>query len=353
MAGDLTKPIRVEGPPGRLGGESGKGRWTKPFPSGPRLPGGKVTMPPRLKGPGGDPGFSVSPPDWASMLEGDQRDAFVALNSLFRSYGLGTLAPKIFEYIKNGESADTISLLLQDTKEYKTRFAGNEARKKAGLAVLNPAEYLATEAAYRQILSSAGMPKGFYDQTSDFANWIGTDVSPTEIKGRVDMALEYTTQANDAAKQALKAMYGVSEADVAAYFLDQKRAEPLLKKQAAAADIGAAALQRGFALDKSYFEQFATEGVTGDQARQGFAVLADTFESVQAIARRYGEDFTQREAMRDVFEQGKTPTPGNQGSYLTESPTEKRKRLASQERALFAGQQGSSAMGLGNIYRST
>jgi len=38
--------------------------------------------------------------DFASELTGANRDAFVALNSLFTSYGLGTLAPKIFSYIQ-------------------------------------------------------------------------------------------------------------------------------------------------------------------------------------------------------------------------------------------------------------
>lgn len=292
-------------------------------------------------------------PSFESQLKGDQRDAYIALTTLFTGYGLGTLAPKIFDYIKQGYSADTISLLLQQTTEYKQRFAGNEARAKAGLAILSPDQYLATEASYRQILQSAGMPKGFYDQPSDFAAWIGSDVSPTEINDRVNMALEFTANANLAAKQALKGMYGIDDASVAAYFLDQKKAEPLLKKQAAAAEIGAAALQRGFDLDKDYFEAFASEGITGAQAQQGFSVLADSYESLKAIAARYGEDWTQREAERDVFEPGKTQGAANSGSYLGESVTEKANRLKSQERAMFAGQQGSSTMGLGNIYRAT
>lgn len=323
-------------------------------PSGTPKPGAPPGLPSMSKPqsihdhvPGKYHGPPKPPPSLESQLSGPDRDAFVALTTLFKSYGLDTLAPKIFDYIKQGYSADTISILLQETPEYRQRFAGNEARKKLGLAVLNPAEYLATEAAYRQVLSSAGMPKGFYDSPSDFASWIGTDVSPTEVKDRVDMAVSYTSQANPAAKQALKEMYGIDEAGVAAYFLDQAKAEPILKKQAAAAAVGTAALQHGFQLDRNLFEDFATEGVSASDAQQGFAVLADTYGSLRAIAQRYGEDFTQTEAERDVFE------PGSAGSLGAESPTEKRKRLASQERALFAGQQGSSAMGLGNIYRAT
>src|SRR5574342_3329 len=91
------------------------------------------------------------------LLTGESRDAFMAINSLFKGYGLESLAGKIYEYVKNGYAADTISILLQDTAEYKQRFSGNEARKAAGLPVLSPGEYLAVEASYRQIMQSAGL----------------------------------------------------------------------------------------------------------------------------------------------------------------------------------------------------
>src|SRR5882757_3766747 len=86
---------------------------------------------------------------YENLLKGTERDAYLAINSLFKNYGLESLAPKIYDYVKNGYSADTISVLLQDTKEYKDRFSANEARKKAGLPVLSPAEYLSAESSYR------------------------------------------------------------------------------------------------------------------------------------------------------------------------------------------------------------
>jgi hypothetical protein len=198
------------------------------------------------------------------LLSGDNRDAYLALQSLFKNYGLDSLAGKIFDYVKQGYGADTISVLLQDTPEYKKRFAANEARAKAGLAVLNPADYLATEASYRQILSSAGLPTGFYDNPADFQKWIASDVSPTEIKDRVDLAVAATSQANPAYKDALFQMYGINEGDLTAYFLDSKRAEPILKKQAAAGAIGAAAIRRGFAANTLDLEGYATLGITAE-----------------------------------------------------------------------------------------
>jgi hypothetical protein len=60
------------------------------------------------------------------------------LYAVFKGYDLGSLAPQIKTMLLNGYDADTISLLLQQTTEWQQRFAGNEKRKKNGLAVLSP-----------------------------------------------------------------------------------------------------------------------------------------------------------------------------------------------------------------------
>lgn len=279
-------------------------------------------------------------PDFANQLTGANRDAFVALNSLFASYGLGTLAPKIFSYIQNGYSADTIALLLQETAEYKTRFAGNELRKKAGLAVLSPADYLATEASYRQIMASAGLPPGFYDKPADFTNWIGGDVSPTEIKSRVDLAVAATSQADDYTRQQLKAYYGVDDAHLSAYFLDQSRALPILQKQEQAAQFGAEAARRGLLSNRQTMEDYVAQGFTQSQASQGFQQVADELPNLQALAARFGTTFGQTEEESTVF--------GTNTNSLA-----KKRGLASQERALFGSSAGGAAGGLGAGYRQT
>ncbi|WP_156160263.1 hypothetical protein, partial [Pseudomonas sp. 2(2015)] len=71
-------------------------------------------------------------------LTGTNRDAFLALKSIFDSYGLGSLAPDIVNYLQNGYSSETIGVLLQSTAAYKKRFAANEARVKKGLPALSP-----------------------------------------------------------------------------------------------------------------------------------------------------------------------------------------------------------------------
>ncbi|MDT0442318.1 hypothetical protein [Streptomyces johnsoniae] len=279
--------------------------------------------------------------EYGKLLTGAARDAYSALSALFSSYGLGSLAGKIYEYTKNGYSADTIAILLQDTKEYKQRFAGNEARQKAGMPVLNPAEYLAAESSYRQILQDAGLPKGFYDNPADFTHWIAGDVSPTEIKERVDMAVQATTQANPEYKRALQQMYGVDESYLTAYFLDRSRATPLLEKQAAAAQFGAAAIRRGFEAYRDEFEGYATMGITADRAEEGWGRISEGYDAMRGIAQRWGlADWDQQQAAQAEFVSGS-------------ASANRSRRLRSQERAAFSGRAGSARAGLGAGFQQT
>jgi hypothetical protein len=268
---------------------------------------------------------------YEKLLEGENRDAFMALNSLFKQYGLGSLAGKIFEYVKNGYGADTISILLQDTPEYKKRFAANEARLKAGMSVLSPAEYLAVENSYRQIMRQSGLPEGFYDTNEDFTQWISGDMSPTELQGRVDLATQATALANPAYKAALKQM-GLSDGELAAYFLDPDRAMPFLQKTAATAAVGAEALQRGLKFDETYSEQLATMGISREQAAQGYAKIADEFSDLGTLAQVYGGQWTQRMAEEDVFVGGT-------------AASQQREKLVSREKGAFSGAAGGARAG--------
>jgi hypothetical protein len=269
------------------------------------------------------------------LLTGANRDAYLALKSLFDSYGLGSLADKIYGYVKNGESADTISIQLQDTPEYKQRFAGNEARKANGLPVLSPADYLATETSYKQIMANAGMPSGFYDQNSDFNNWIGKNISPSEIQQRVDMATQATILSNPDYRKALNQM-GIDDAHITAYFLDTSKAMPYLQKAAATAQIGAEALRNNLQFDQAYADQLATMGISADQARQGFQQVAGELDTMNALGAVYGEDWNLKQSEAAAF--------GTEGGAAAQA---KQRRLLSAERGAFGGREGAGSQGSG------
>lgn len=280
---------------------------------------------------GGTPVGNVSPDqqllNQLQGIPGSERDAYAALTTLFNSYGLGTLAPKILNYLQDGFGADTITVLLQQTPEYKARFAGNQQRIAAGLQVLTPAEYLSTEASYKQLLRQNGLSDHF-DNQSNFAEWIGKDVSPTELQDRVNMAVQATTQAPATVTQYFNQL-GIGTGDLAAYFLNDQNATPALQLKLNQAQIGGAALQQNLQISAADSLKYAKLGDTFQQAQSAYQRIADILPTAQKLS--------------DIY---KTQAPVNQqtleAQYLGSSGAAQlaAERLGQQETAAFSGQSG-------------
>jgi hypothetical protein len=271
---------------------------------------------------------------WQRELKGPERDAAAALISLFESYGLGSLAPKIVQFIQQGYGRETIAIMLQETREYKQRFAANEARRKAGLSVLSPAEYLATERAYAQALQSAGMPKGFYDDPAkDFRRFLERDISPTEIAERAGRAREYVNTLDPVQRDWLRRNRGLTNADLAAYFLDSSRALPVLERQVQETLLGAERARAGYDYSHRMAQRLYQAGITAEQARQGYGVIGEIEPTYSRLAEISGENFGVRDLERELFFSDAGAATG-------------RKRLASQERARFGGSAGTGSQTL-------
>ena len=264
------------------------------------------------------------------------RDYFI---TVLRGWGLETLAPKVIDFVNQGFIGDTILLKLQETPEYKTRFSGNEARLKAGLAPLDPQTYLGLENSYRSILRNAGVPEGFYDNPDDFSNFIANDVAPAELKQRTDIAELSLNNADPYYTNSLQNMYGVTKGDMIAYVLDPKRALPFINKQVQAAQIGAEASRQGINLGVQPLETLAGLGVTQQQAQQGFeqiaqiAPVAQKLSQISAGAQPFGVQETT------------TAVLGGEGSAAYK---QKLQKLSEEEQTRFAGQAG---VGRGSLSR--
>jgi hypothetical protein len=275
----------------------------------------------------------------AEDLTTTQNDAIANLTKIFENYGLGSLASTITGFVQKGFNSDTIALMLQDTPEYKQRFAGNEVRRKAGLPVLSPSEYLATERSYRAILESSGLPKGFYDSQDDFQKFIENDTSPTVLKQRVDAASGAIKNADPYYTQALQDMYGLSTGDMIAHALDPDKALPLIEKQAKAVEFGAAAARQGLSYSQGSSEALAQQSIagvgSGVGAEQGFSSIASILPTAQQLGQIYGQTYDQATAEQDVF-----------GGLA--SAKRKRQKLGEMETSTFSGQSGLSAGSLKN-----
>lgn len=260
-----------------------------------------------------------------AKLGGAEKSAAGALIALFSQYGLETLASRIITFIKQGYSADTMTIMLEETPEYKKRFAANDARVKLGLPKLSPAEYVATERQYRQVMQQAGFPKGFYDQQSDFTKMLSNDLSPAELGERVKSWQE-VAQADKATTDELRRLYGMSTSDYAAYLMDPERAVPLLQAQARAVTFAAAATRHGYTVSKNLAEQYGggAYDVAAADAEKGFAAIQEIQGDSDRLTNLYGlGDYSVEDAAAEVF-----------GGDATQ--TKKRKKAASAERATFS-----------------
>lgn len=263
----------------------------------------------------------------------NRESAFTQLKTWLDQYGLGSLSGKLQEMITAGQTdAATLQLELQETNEWKQRFKGNEILRQKGLGVLSPAEYLNLERSYASVMRQFGMPAGFYDKTEDFVNFIGNGVSPTELAERASAAKELVSQVDPAQRQLLSSMYGVGEGDIAAYFLDAKKAQPILQKQLSAVQTGAAAQRAGIVADfadATRFERLNDQGVGAEQAAQGYGQIAQEMDTLTNLSKIWGggDEWTLDDAEDATF-------------FGNAAATQERRRLVQQERAAFSGASG-------------
>jgi hypothetical protein len=257
-----------------------------------------------------------------SALTGAQRDVASAVGSLFSSYGISSLSSKIVDFVRQGMSADTVSIELQNTPEYKARFAANDARLAKGLPVLSPAQYISTEESYRQIMNAAGLPTGFYDSHTDFQKFLENDVSPTEVQQRVQAATDAIHQAPPGTLDLAKKWYGVN--DLVAYALDPDKATAAIERNIKASEAGALGAQNGLSVSQGLAEQIGSSQTSLSQLQQGFGAVGQEAPTALKLGGIYGQGVTADDLVKETF-------------LNDAAATNKLKSLASQERAAFGG----------------
>jgi LysM repeat protein len=285
-----------------------------------------------------------------------QVDSIAAISALLSSYGIGDLSTAITDAVIKGYSSDTIELMMQDPKgtdplavAFQTRFPANKARLAAGKAVLSPAEYLAAERSYSQVLQSYGVASL---ATREKMNaFITNDISAAEVSDRVGIAVNRVRNADSATKEALALYYPMlNQADIVGAVLDPAEGLPALQRKVQIAEIGGAALAQGLkTVDsagkltginiKMGQEALASLGITKEQARAGFQQVAEVTPRAEFLSSiSTGEDYTQLQAEQEAF----------QGLA---SAKRARLSLTEQEKARFGGASGVSKASLNQATR--
>jgi hypothetical protein len=256
-------------------------------------------------------------------------------------WGVPQLADQAMQFVDRGFTGDTVILKLQETDTWKQRFAANETRKKKGLSIIDPATYLALESTYESAMRAAGLPKGFYDELSDFTKLIAANVSPATLNERINIAKDFIDTADPFFRNQLKQYYNMNEGDMVAYALDPERALPLLERKANTIKFGAEAARQGLNVGLGSAETYAGMGVSGEQAKVGFeqvAQVAPEAERLSAVFAGQEAAVGQEDVMSAVFT--------GEGSA---EQKRRLQRLSESEQSLFAGQSG---VGRGSLGRS-
>ena len=206
------------------------------------------------------------------------RDAKNTIKAVLATYGLDSLSDFLYDLYANQKvninNPDAIIFAIRGQEAYQKRFAANIARAKKGLSELDPGSYIELENGYRRLMQSNGLPTGFYDQTEDFTRLLEGDVSASELQDRIQNGFRAVQDADPEVKRQMQELYGVSEAGLAAYFLDPEKAAPLLTRQAEAAKIAARAKEQGnIQLQFATAEEIAARGITAQEAEAGFTAL--------------------------------------------------------------------------------
>jgi hypothetical protein len=179
---------------------------------------------------------------------------------------------------------DDIGIQLRESAAFQERFSANEARRAANKPAYSVSQYLQLESSYRNTLLAAGMPPDFYNTPSDFANFIANDISPDEIKARVDQGYSAVKNADPAIVNELKSLYGLDDQTLAAFFIDPARTKDAVITAARAAEVASQARQQaGISLGAPAAELLVQQGVTQEEARTGFTQVAKLQELTRPL----------------------------------------------------------------------
>lgn len=288
--------------------------------------------------------FETPPAVAKKEVSAETRDAFALIKSTLASYGLEELASSIEQLMKDGVTPQEGLLKLKTDKAYNApylkRFAGNEARRNAGLNVYSEGEYLALEDSYSQSLKAYGQAD-YFGKTKDekrtqAAAFIGGDVSAKEFDDILNTVVTEVKNKDPYTKAAMKQLYGIDEAGLVKYFLDPKKNLPELQQQAQAAQIGGAALMQGVdakgenLLSIGNSMGLAKLGVTQEQAQVGYGKIAEVLPTAQKLGNIYNEEkiaYTQGTAEEETFQN-------------LASAKRKRMQLANKEIGTFSADSG-------------
>ena len=266
-----------------------------------------------------------------------RQSAYDILYNEFNKYGLGSLVEEVKTLITDqSASPSQFAIALQNTQAYQTRFSANKDRIKAGLTAISPAQYLALEDQYQNVMRNYGLPASYYTKDSTgkqpgFDKFIAGDVSAVELEDRIMTAQKRVINSNPEVSYALKNFYpDITNGDILAYALNPQQGLIDIKRKITSAEIGGAALRSGLTTSLTDAEYLQKYGVDKAMAEKGYSTIGGGLQRGSQLASIYGEDpYTQTKAEQEVFN-----VPG------AEEARKARLKITGLEKATFGAKTG-------------
>jgi len=265
------------------------GYWYYPMSDGSTMKGalGQSTVKP---GGGGDPG------------------ALQIITDTLNQAGLGSLAGNALSMWNKGFNINAImddpTNGIRASQAYKQRFPGMAALNAAGHGITE-GEYIAKETTDRgllyQYLGDAAKP---FDTTANLGAIISGFKSSTELQSDLQAAHDVVNASPETATW-LKNTYGLSQGDLAAYWLNPDIASTDITRRAQAGQLAGISHQSGFGdLSQIQAEGLANQGVTPGQAHNVFGQIGQEGEFMRNLPGDTSGALTQQQMLDAAFNGG-------------------------------------------------
>jgi hypothetical protein len=238
------------------------------------------------------------------------------IQSFLEEYQLGSLGDWAWTLYTTSGTEDInefvrgqLTVELPKQEAFKVRFPAYEQLRASGRGI-SVDQYRQYEKDAVDLAHTYGLPMAMFEDRDYLAQMMISDVSGRELEQRMVINREAAYNAPPEVRSALEQMYGVGRTAEAltAYYFDPDKALPILQQQFQASQIAGASLQQGIATDQATAERLAQQGVTFEQAQQGFRQVAndraltygagDTVGSDTATAAAFGNQAAQAETTR-------------------------------------------------------
>lgn len=205
-------------------------------------------------------------------LTDTQRDAQQIIRDALQTYGLESLNDWALTRLLAGDTPAVVLGALRDTPQYAARFPAMAELRRRGQAITE-GQYVDYEKTIAETARTYGLATQMFDKQY-IADMLTSNVSAREFESRATLAKQASMTAPKETKDALASLYGVTQNDLATYWLDPDKSLPILQRKYDAAAIAGAGLREKFTLDRATAERLAGQGATEASAVQDFAQAA-------------------------------------------------------------------------------